>query len=55
MRKIYGWQDGLQFALSKFPKPKDGEKPKPVNLYPDQASAVEEATTRGLSIEWQQQ
>jgi hypothetical protein len=50
--KVYGWQVGEKFMVSRFPKPKEGEKPRPANSFDSQSAAVREAEQRGVSIEW---
>lgn len=53
MTKVYGWEQDGKFYVSRFPKPKDGEKLRPANSFDSQTAAVREAEQRGVSIEWQ--
>lgn len=54
MIKVYGWQSGDKFIVSRFPKPKEGEKPRPANTFDSQTEAVRETEQRGVNIEWLQ-
>ena len=50
MRKVYGWQDGDDWYLSKFKK----EPGRPVNKYKTKEEVIQETEGRGIAIEWLQ-
>lgn len=54
MIKVYGWEIDGKFYISRFPKPKAGDRPRPVNLYDSQPEAIRDSEDRGVSVEWQQ-
>jgi hypothetical protein len=54
-RKLRGWEKDGKWFLSLFPIAKEGDKPRPVQRYDMQQAAIQEASKRGLDIEWQPQ
>lgn len=50
MKKLYGWQEGEFWFLSRFKK----EPNRAANKYDSQSEAIQEAEARGMTIEWLQ-